>query len=454
MTSAPSPEEGGQLLFQAATYGNVELVEDLLSGEYAGELGWRDAKGWTPLHAAAAAGHSDALAALAAAANPALLDAPANPASGASKTPLHLAAEAGHAQACRCLVEAGADVFVRDAAGHCPLELAQMRQQSDTAAAIIAAIEERRERLTSLERRLVAAVEARDAQTMEAVLEEGGRSCRSALLHGRQDEDYTLLYRVAEKGTAAMAEVVIRLGGDGRVHPVTLYSPAYIAAYAGNLPVLRLLLSRSPEMVQRETFEGWLPLHAAAKTGNVEVARTLLEASYPNWLLSTFSDPQGRRSFRFPFDLNHQDLDLRTPLFIAAEEGHEGVVKVLLDVRVGLRLHGGSAESGAGESREDAVFAVSPSSSERSTGKELEWEYRPVQLDVYSRRGRTPLQVAVSGGSWGVGRLLVEAGANVNLPLAITDEELAALTPAEAEGLQCAGIWFFPHSMLSHSPTC
>lgn len=48
--------------------------------------------------------------------------------------------------------------------------------------------------------------------------------------------------------------------------------------------------------------------------------------------------------------------------------------------------------------------------------------------------------MAVAGGYAEVAALLVEeGGANVNLPLAITDDELAALSPAEAEGLQCAG---------------
>ncbi len=56
--SLPSPDEGGQLLYQAALYDNVDLLKDLLSGEYIHQLDWRDSHGRSALHAAAASGHA------------------------------------------------------------------------------------------------------------------------------------------------------------------------------------------------------------------------------------------------------------------------------------------------------------------------------------------------------------------------------------------------------------
>lgn len=53
---------------------------------------------------------------------------------------------------------------------------------------------------------------------------------------------------------------------------------------------------------------------------------------------------------------------------------------------------------------------------------------RPISVDVYSRRGRTPLMVAAAGGHTQVVKALIERGrADVNLPLAITDEEVAEM---------------------------
>ncbi len=55
---------------------------------------------------------------------------------------------------------------------------------------------------------------------------------------------------------------------------------------------------------------------------------------------------------------------------------------------------------------------------------------RPVCVDTYSRRGRTPLQAAVAGAHTSVVKLLVEkGGADVNLPIAITDDDIAEMGP-------------------------
>jgi ankyrin repeat protein len=63
---------------------------------------------------------------------------------------------------------------------------------------------------------------------------------------------------------------------------------------------------------------------------------------------------------------------------------------------------------------------------------------RPVCVDTYSRRGRTPLQAAVAGAHTSVVKLLVEkGGADVNLPIAITDEDIAEMGPT-TEGVRQA----------------
>lgn len=57
MMAAPSPDENGQLIYQAALYSNADLLADLLRGDYGRRLDFTDAQGRTALHVAAANGH-------------------------------------------------------------------------------------------------------------------------------------------------------------------------------------------------------------------------------------------------------------------------------------------------------------------------------------------------------------------------------------------------------------
>jgi hypothetical protein len=42
MSAMASPDECGQLLYQAALFNNVDLLTDLLSGDFVQQLEWRD----------------------------------------------------------------------------------------------------------------------------------------------------------------------------------------------------------------------------------------------------------------------------------------------------------------------------------------------------------------------------------------------------------------------------
>ena len=56
-----SPDECGQMLYQAALFNNVDLLTDLLSGDFVQQLDWRDPQGRTAVHAAATSGHQQCL---------------------------------------------------------------------------------------------------------------------------------------------------------------------------------------------------------------------------------------------------------------------------------------------------------------------------------------------------------------------------------------------------------
>ena len=66
VSMAASPDECGQMLYQAAVYNNTDLLTDLLSsgGDFVHELDWHDAQGRTALHVAAHNGNIDCVSAL------------------------------------------------------------------------------------------------------------------------------------------------------------------------------------------------------------------------------------------------------------------------------------------------------------------------------------------------------------------------------------------------------
>lgn len=71
-------------------------------------------------------------------------------------------------------------------------------------------------------------------------------------------------------GSLEMVELLISYGADGRPHPITQYSPLYVACHTGRIKVAESLVSKFPHLVQVETIEKLFPLHAACFQVNNE----------------------------------------------------------------------------------------------------------------------------------------------------------------------------------------
>lgn len=48
--------------------------------------------------------------------------------------------------------------------------------------------------------------------------------------------------RASEEGQKEIVKLLIEYGADGRIHPVTKYSPLYIACYGGRKDIAEILL--------------------------------------------------------------------------------------------------------------------------------------------------------------------------------------------------------------------
>lgn len=95
-------------------------------------------------------------------------------------------------------------------------------------------------------------------------------------------------------------------GIDIDAHAFNGDTPLMIASFQGNLPAVQALLARGAQVNR----EGWTPLHYAATNGHDDVVRLLIE--------------KGAR-------LDARSPNNTTPMMMAAWRGHIYTVKVLLD---------------------------------------------------------------------------------------------------------------------------
>ena len=53
---------------------------------------------------------------------------------------------------------------------------------------------------------------------------------------------YLFIFRACEEGQREIVRLLLENGADGRIHPVTKYSPLYIACYYGRKDIVEILL--------------------------------------------------------------------------------------------------------------------------------------------------------------------------------------------------------------------
>lgn len=234
----------------------------------------------------------------------------------------------------------------------------------------------------------------------------------------------TLLFIAAQSGFDRQVLLLIDAGSDGRAHAVTKYSPLYTAVHHGHERVVKILLDKFPELVQQLTVERWLPFHAACINGLISIVELLTKHTYPEHLLSTYSDPSGTWEWRLAFDPNIQDVTKQTALYVSCLLGNKPLLETLLNWRVRAEkvvddptsptapLISPSRRIASGI--QSIMFRLSLSSSGEPVDKE---HYRnPIDLNVLCGQAReTALLASVRGGFMDVTELLLDNGADPNI---------------------------------------
>lgn len=302
--------EGWTALRSAAWGGHAEAVRLLLDA--GASVDGCDLEGRTALRAAAWGGHEEILLTL--------LDygATVDMADREGRTPLIAAAYMGHREAVEILLDHGADVHLADGDGRTALSVAALcvptaagvKGYGEVASLLL----ERgahpghrdRDNMTPL---LLAAYEGHE-EVLELLLEAGADVDESA---GPHTAAVTPLLAAAAMGHASTVGRILFWGaavdgidGEGR-------TALSLAAARGSLEVVCALLDRGLDENHKDDL-GWTPLHAAACEGHRAVCAALTE----------------RGSMA---RVGEMDIEGRTPLILAAQEGHCSTGRLLLDRR-------------------------------------------------------------------------------------------------------------------------
>jgi ankyrin repeat protein len=168
------------------------------------------------------------------------------------------------------LLRAGADPMHRDAKGFTPLHFAAGRGMVDIVGALLPHCE------------LDAAAANGQTPLSIAALEGHGEVARLLLEAGAnpnaQDaRGFTPAMTITAKSAPALREF-IRVGADFSIRSLDGHTALHMAAWRGDVEVMRLLLGVSGMDVDARTTAGWTPLAEAVNAGQVEVARFLIAA--------------------------------------------------------------------------------------------------------------------------------------------------------------------------------
>ncbi|KAL0267443.1 UNVERIFIED_CONTAM: hypothetical protein PYX00_009712 [Menopon gallinae] len=430
VTLSPEDDFPGMLLHQAALWDNCELLEDLLRGEQKAHINSQDSWGRTPLHAAAITNKSRCLAVLLeAGANP---NIPCGP-RGEYRTALHTSAKFGFVSNVKTLLNYGAALTVKDKLGLTPLDIAERSEHLECVSVLQQAANERENNRLQSHATLREACLARDMNLAKELLEKLGEDAES-IVNRAPNGANTLLFLCCEAGDKDLVGLLLDYGADGRVHPVTKYSPLYIACYNGHDEIAEMILNKFPDLILQWTVEKWLPIHATCIGGHVAVLELLLNFNYPQHLLMKFSDSSNQWEYEMAFDINLKDASGQTPLYLTCLLGNTKMCETLLKFKVKAVKKNSSQE--VTPTSESSEPVISPAGKRRISGgiqnimsrlnlkvrpegvvkKETEKFVSPVLLDIQcSELRETALHVSVRNKCSEIASLLVAAGANPNL---------------------------------------
>jgi ankyrin repeat protein len=188
------------------------------------------------------------------------------------------------------------------------------------------------------------------------------------------------------------------------------------AIEAGDLALVKQILESDPSAITQRANNQFreLPIHFAANTGNVEIARLLLEAgadidagdSDNSTALGVAAMRKHGEMVTFLIehgaDVNRRDRKADCPLSFAVYGRDEAIIQQLLDAGADLYFRNPSGET---------LLHIASQRGVRSLVEHL-LDNIAADIDVSSENGGTPLGYAAMGGHAEIVQLLLDRGAN------------------------------------------
>ncbi|ROI69406.1 Ankyrin-3 [Anabarilius grahami] len=389
-------EEGKAAIHLAAEQGHQDIVDILLS--HKAFVNAKTKLGLTPLHLSAQSGSAQ-LVRLLVETHQASVDA----LSLRKQTPLHLAAISGQLDVCSSLLNLKADVTAADIHGQTPLHLAAENDHSE----VVKLFLRHRPELATL-------ANMEGATCAHIAAAKGSAAVIRELLTFNQVGPLTLnnkanglcpLHLAAAGGHTEVVKVLLEAGASVTEEDVEGMTAIHLAAKNGHTHILEVLKGSVSLKIQ-SSKTGLTALHVAACFGQVDFMREIL-TEVPATIRSEFPNNSSGKD-----DVKRQQLLAEsgyTPLHLAAQSGHENVVRLLLNspgvqADAETNIQARDQKHVCGQKHDSGHTAVVGLLLSRSASL----------LHLTDKRGRTCLHLAAAHGHVAMVRVLLGQGAEIN----------------------------------------
>ncbi|VDP30840.1 unnamed protein product [Soboliphyme baturini] len=379
-------------LHLAAERGHVILCDILI--RHRAFINSKTKLGYTPLHFAAKFGH------------PKLFNllvqqhmAPTDVMTMENQTPLHIAAKYGQISFCQALLNSRANTAVRDIRGRTPLHLAAENDHPEIVQLFL--------------------TKSSNEGTLD-ITDENGLTCAHiaalkgslAVIKGLMTIDRNMVVNAKTKDTNSTALHMAVAGGHTEIVRVLLEGGAspleensrgmaalHLAAEHGHVDILNVIDKIYWKICSKKT--GLNALHVAAYYGQKEFVRNILV----NVSATCKSEPPGESN---PLIVKEMASEYcLTPLHMAAQSEHEGLIRLLLNVP-GVQVDMPTATMNV-----VPLHLAAHSGHLAVVGQLLSRGTQ--QINARDYKGRTPLHIAASEGHFETVSLLLSQGATINI---------------------------------------
>ncbi|KAI8787368.1 ankyrin-3 [Biomphalaria glabrata] len=382
-------DEHGKTALHLAAENGHEQVADMLLYQKA-FVNAKSKHGLTPLHLAASNGNV-ALVKLLIEKHGATIDA----LTLAKKTSLHMAAQNGQKEVCAALIKMKADTNATDVQGQTPLHLAAENNHSDVVKLFL---KHRPELVTMANINGMTCAHIAAAKGSAAVIKELMRFNKTIITTARnKTNDSTALHLAAEGGHAQVVKILLEAGASALDENADGMTALHLAAKHGHIETMNELKKYIPLRTASEKT-GLTALHVAAHFGKADFVREML--------INVSACVKCEAPVSLAFGIQWSSEAGMTPLHFAAQSGHEGLVRILLNCP-GVQTDSSSSVTGsiplhlaAGNGHTSVVSLLLSKST--------------YQIHTKDKRGRTALLRAAANGHLEMCALLIGQGADIN----------------------------------------